>query len=369
MANQYIPDYAVHPGEHFEELLEVYGMTQGNLAKRLGMSKSALNAIIKGKAPITADIAMRLGRVFHYPAHLWSNLQRNYETTLLRLAEEKRLKRQTEWLKQTPVKQLIKQGWIQKHKDPADQIDEVLKFYGIASPKQWPLIRQQAQRAAYRQYKRLKPCEFSLAAWLRKGEMDALHIRSTPFNRKAFRSALNEARAMTGEQPEVFIPKLTDLCAKSGVALVFVPELPQTLVYGCTRWIGGRAILQMSLSFKTNDQLWFTFFHEAGHILKHGRKEIFLESKDLHGEKESQADRFAQDHLIPPAAYKRFLAQWDGASLAAVKRFAKEIGIAPGIVVERLGFEGRVKRRWGDKVKAVYQWEKSKQWNFSELRP
>lgn len=356
MATQYKPDYAVHPGEHFEELLEVYGMTQGDLAKRLGMSKNALNSIIKGKAPVTADIAMRLGRVFHYPAHLWSNLQRNYEATLLRLAEEKRLKYQTEWLKQTPVKQLIKQGWIQKHKDPADQINEVLKFYGIASPEQWPLIRQQAHQTAYRQSKPFKPCEFSLAAWLRKGELDALHIRSALFNRKAFQAALSEARAMTGEQPKVFIPKLTKLCAKSGVALVFVPELPKTRVYGCTRWIGGRAILQMSLSFKTNDQLWFTFFHEAGHIIKHGRKEIFLESKDLHGEKEKEADRFAQDHLIPPAAYKRFLAQWDGASLAAVKRFAKEIGIAPGIVVGRLGFEGRTKKSVADDLKVYYKW-------------
>ena len=356
MANEFIPDYAVHPGEHLEELLECTGMPQLELAKRTGMHKKTISDIIKGKAPITADTARRFAKIFPYSVQMWNNMQRGYEATLARLAEEKSLKRQTDWLKQPPIKRLIRQGWIQKHKDPVDQINEVLKFYGIASPKQWPLIRQQAHQAAYRQSKRFKPCEYSLATWLRKGELDSWHIRSGPFNRKAFRAALSEARAMTGEQPEVFIPKLTDLCAKSGVALVFVPELPQTLVYGCTRWIGGRAILQMSLSFKTNDQLWFTFFHEAGHILKHGRKEIFLESKDLHGEKEKEADRFAQDHLIPPTAYKRFLAQWDGTSLAAVKRFAKEIGVAPGIVVGRLGFERRTKKFVADDLKVYYKW-------------
>jgi hypothetical protein len=54
--------------------------------------------------------------------------------------------------------------------------------------------------------------------------------------------------------------------------VVFVPELPRTGTWGATRWLGDRAAIQLSLRYKSNDHLWFTFFHEAGHILKHGRK-------------------------------------------------------------------------------------------------
>jgi hypothetical protein len=140
------------------------------------------------------------------------------------------------------------------------------------------------------------------------------------------------------------------------VALVFVPGLPKTGVSGCTRWLGGKAVIQLSLRYKSNDQLWFTFFHEAGHILKHGKKEVFLEGKGLDGEKEEEANSFARDRLIPPADYRRFLEQWDGRSLDPIDHFANEIGIAPGIVVGRLQFDGRLKNSHGNGLKVFYQW-------------
>ena len=53
--------------------------------------------------------------------------------------------------------------------------------------------------------------------------------------------------------------------------------------------------------FRSNDIFWFTFFHEAGHILKHGKKEVFLETEgqsDHDPEKEREADRFAIEHTL-----------------------------------------------------------------------
>ena len=73
-----------------------------------------------------------------------------------------------------------------------------------------------------------------------------------------------------------------------------------------------KAVMQLSLRYKSNDQLWFTFFHEAGHIIKHGRKEIFIEGTNPDGEKEEEANVFARDKLIPPAAFRFFQAGWDG---------------------------------------------------------
>nr|VFK32999.1 MAG: addiction module antidote protein, HigA family [Candidatus Kentron sp. MB]VFK35895.1 MAG: addiction module antidote protein, HigA family [Candidatus Kentron sp. MB]VFK77540.1 MAG: addiction module antidote protein, HigA family [Candidatus Kentron sp. MB] len=354
----YQPDFAIHPGEHLEEALETSKMTQSELATRLGIHKKTINEIIKGKASITSEVALRLGKVFHYPAHLWNNLQRNHDETIARLAEQQRLKRHQDWLHKIPIKEMVKHRWIQAHDNHVAQLDEVLRFFGIASPGQWRAVWETHQ-VAYRQSQRFEPSALAVSAWLRQGEIQAHGIACAPFDRKAFQSVLDQARALTRDLPEVFQGSLVSACARVGVALVFVPELPKTGVSGCTRWLGGKAVIQLSLRYKSNDQLWFTFFHEAGHILKHGRKAVFLEDgKGLNDKKEEEANAFARDKLIPPAAYRRFLAQWDGQSLAPVEAFAEEIGIAPGIIVGRLQFDKQLPNSHGNRLKVFYAWEK-----------
>jgi HTH-type transcriptional regulator/antitoxin HigA len=360
MTSNYQPDFMVHPGEHLEELLETSGMTQAELADRLGVHKKTVNEIVKGKASVSSDVALRLSKVFHYPAHLWNNMQRNFDETAARLAEEERLKDHLDWLKQVPVKKMIERGWLPAHKAPIEQLDEVLRFFGIASPDQWQTVWQTHQ-VAYRQSQRFEPCALALSAWLRQGELQAQAMACAPFDRKGFQQVLDIARGLTREGPHNFEPQLIDHCARVGVALVFVPELPKTGVSGCTRWLGGKAVIQLSLRYKSNDQLWFTFFHEAGHIMKHGKKEVFLEGKGLDGEKEEEANNFARDRLIPPADYRRFLEQWDGRSLEPIVRFADEIGIAPGIVVGRLQFDKRLKNSHGNGLKVFYEWQEGKE--------
>src|SRR5699024_6913838 len=126
-------------------------------------------------------------------------------------------------------------------------------------------------------------------------------LRGAPFDAAQFRQVLADARALTREKPDVFQPQLVTACAQAGVAVVFVPELEKSRASGCTRWLGDKAIIQLSLRYKTNDHLWFTFFHEAGHILKHGKKAVFLEGNGLCDEKEEEANAFAANLLIPQA--------------------------------------------------------------------
>ena len=95
-------------------------------------------------------------------------------------------------------------------------------------------------------------------------------------------------------------------------------------------------MIQLSLLYKRDDQLWFTFFHEAGHILLHGKRDIFLEGTGIGDDKEDDANQFAADTLISPAEYRRFNPRKEHFSAAEVNDFAEQIGIAPGIVVGRL---------------------------------
>ncbi len=280
--NRYQPDYLVTPGEVLEEYLDSLDMSQAELADRTGLAKKTINEIVKGKAAISPETSLKLERVLGRPAHFWNNLERDYQEDKARLAERERLQKHLEWLKLVPVNELAKQGWIAKFKDKLQQLDEVLRFYGVTTPEQWQKVWE-AHQVAYRQSQRLEPCALAVSAWLRQGELEAHRRACSPFERQAFLSVLDEARALTREEPKEFVSRLTEACAQSGVAVVFVPELPKTGVSGCTRWLGGKAVIQLSLRYKSNDQLWFTFFHEAGHILKHGRKEVFLEGNGMGG--------------------------------------------------------------------------------------
>ncbi len=110
-------------------------------------------------------------------------------------------------------------------------------------------------------------------------------------------------------------------------------ELPKTRVSGATRWIKpDKALIQLSLRYKTNDHLWFTFFHEAGHILKHGKRDVFIDLEDGEEDRhEAEANAFAADMLIPPDAWRTFIETRDYRAKDGIRAFAAEIGIAPGL--------------------------------------
>ena len=155
------------------------------------------------------------------------------------------------------------------------------------------------------------------------------------------------------------------LCAAGGVAVAFIPELPGAHVYGGTRWLKAtKAIIQMSLRGKTDDHLWFTFFHEAGHIVRHGKDDVFIEASDedyqggSRKQKEEEADQFSQDLLIPPDGYQSFVDDRQF-SLNAIQTFAKKMGIPPGIVVGRLQHDKVIPFNQGNGLKKRFRFADS----------
>jgi Zn-dependent peptidase ImmA (M78 family) len=182
----------------------------------------------------------------------------------------------------------------------------------------------------------------ALLAWLRKGELEARAIACKPFKSAGFREALARIRELTLQPLDAAIPATVRLCAESGVALVFVQELPKTRTWGATRWLTPeKALIQLSARGKTDDQIWFTFFHEAGHILLHPKKDIFIELDDTVDTREDEADRFAADQLIPPNVWM-LLRRMQPRSAADVQLFARQYGIAPGILVGRMQRENLI---------------------------
>ena len=70
----------VHPGEVLrEEFLQPMGITQYRLAKDIGVQPTRVNQVVRGKAGVSADTALRLGRYFGTSPQFWLNLQARYE--------------------------------------------------------------------------------------------------------------------------------------------------------------------------------------------------------------------------------------------------------------------------------------------------
>ena len=337
------PDYAIHPGETLAETLEELGMSQAEVAQRMGRPLQMISEIIQGKKAITAETALQLERATGVPANFWNSSQRNYEAALARIEEERGIVPDTAWIKQFPLKILISRRWIPECASQSEQMRALFNFFGVAGIKEWQTLWI-APEVAYRKSTAFEANPMAAAAWLRQGERAAQQIRTEPYNQDAFVKALYEIRKLTATDADVFVPRATDLCRAAGVALIFVPEVPGTRAYGATRWLTpSKAILQLSLRGKTDDFLWFTFFHETAHILKHGKRDVFIEAPDGSFDeetrrKEHEADTFASDFLIPKQALNKFRQQ-TRFNTQAIESFAAQLGIAPGVVVGRLQHE------------------------------
>lgn len=352
---EYYPDTLYYPGEFLRELLEEKEMTQVELARRTGRPVKTVNEIIKGKTSITTDTALQLERVFGVPAHFWVNLEQSYQEHLARREEHKQLKEQIGWYKQLPVAEMLKWEWIQERNTDADQVSELLNFFGVSSKKSWCDVYSNLQ-TAYRQSASFEVDKMALAAWLRQGELEAMKIECNAFDRGTFLKALEEIRKRTVQSPEVYQESIRDICAKAGVATVFTPEMPRTRVFGATRWLTPtKALIQLSLRYKTDDHLWFTFFHECGHILRHGKKIVFLDGKEKEGRMEEEANRFAASFLIPNDQYKDFISIGDF-TCSNIKQFAGEMEIAAGIVVGRLQHDGHLPFKKCNSLKQCLKW-------------
>jgi len=83
----------MHPGEILlEEFLRPMGISQYRLAKDIGVQPTRINQIVQGKAGISADTALRLGRYFQMSAQFWVNAQGHYDLELARDKLARRLK-------------------------------------------------------------------------------------------------------------------------------------------------------------------------------------------------------------------------------------------------------------------------------------
>lgn len=358
------PNWASPLGDTMIRLMNRVNLDSLDLAKRLRMTVNEVRSLIAGVAPISSDTAENLSSILGGSPSYWLNRDADFRRSVERIPIERRY--DSAWLRTFPFGELAKFGWLGGAKSEQERARQLLDFFGIQLSMQWQLRYPEASIAsAFRTSYAFDTKHESVASWLRQGERLASTIDCADWNRDRFKKRLNEARVLTKNRyPQRFFPKLRQLCAECGVALVAAPTPSGCPASGATQFLTrSKALLMVSFRFKTDDQFWFSFFHEASHLVLHDIDAVFIDDNLNGGDslEEQEANAFAKNILVP-AERQQEMSRLSGQT-SEVIRFSVRIGIAPGIVVGQMQKAGtldyrylnRLKRRYGnDEIRAVF---------------
>ncbi|NTV34075.1 MAG: HigA family addiction module antidote protein [Deltaproteobacteria bacterium] len=296
--NEYSPQTVTHPGVTLKEKLDELGMSQKEFAVRTGKPEQTIVKVISGSSAITPDMAVQFETVLKVPAKFWLNRQLNYDEAVARARRTDILAEAHSWAGRFPVSEMMKRAWLPKMQAREEWAEALLNFFSFSTHGAWEdYYLSQQLKVSFRISIAHYGEPYAISAWLRQGELEAEKLVAPPFNKKTFTANLVEIKRLMAEHPDDFFPKLQALCLEAGVKVVYTPCLPKAPIHGSTRWLSDDTpLIQLSARYHQNDRFWFTFFHEAGHILLHGKKHISIESAQRVAdgdEHERAADEFA----------------------------------------------------------------------------
>ena len=314
------------------------GLTRRDLAPFIG-SPAKVSEVLSGKRAITMSMARALHRHLGIPADV-----------LLQVpgASLPDAVPHVEWTR-FPLKAMAKAGWIADGPKLADHAEEL-----VSGLMERAGGLQLAHTVMYRKndHRRVnaKTDDYALRAWClyvmakaRERRLDAQYQRGT-----VTPEFLREVAALSTSEDGP--RRAREFLASRGIAFEFVRHLPKTHLDGAAlRLPDGRPVVGLTLRYDRIDNFWFTLLHELAHVGLHlddsDDEAGFVDDHSLRGmetgaggSQELDADRWAQDALIPPHIWEKGFAL-DGASTMEVIALAAEAGVHPAVVAGRVRHE------------------------------
>ncbi len=350
----FTPRWASPPGRTIRRALDAQGITVTDFAEMAGLSHQAAELLFLGEAPITMGVARKLEQAVGGTVAFWVQRDGQYRDSLALIDADR-------WAAGFPTADLARLGWIERPMSWTARIQTLLGFFDVADAAAWQrAYGALLEGARYRMAAALLEPK-ALAAWLRRAEVEAASIETAPWSADAFRQALDAARPLTKlGDPARFVPALTDICASAGVALVVVRAPTGCAASGAARFANAVSPqIALSARYLSDDHLWFTFYHEAAHLLLDGPGPVVVDvleetSARQIDDREAAADAMAGELLLPSAVRD---ALPDPISPRDVLRAARDAGVSPGIVVGQLQHAGVIRYRSRyNALKRRYAW-------------
>ena len=359
------PDWASAPGDTITDILDERDISEDSFTELMDWRREDIADLLQGRATITISTARQLSQVLGASLEFWMSRDFHFRQNIVRLNQNGQ-----EWISRLPLSDMISFGWLERTPHPADELEVCLQYFNVSNVSEWNSNYQALERAAaFRTSPSYASRTESVATWLRQGELQSETIDCSYWDPGQFQDSLQYVRELTRQKdPTRFIPRLQDICSQSGVAVVVIRAPTGCRASGAARFLSeNKALLQLSSRYLTDDHFWFTFFHEAGHLLLPSQKSLYLDSLEdadtclieysdkAYTSREEEANQFAARALVPEE-FKQRLMELRPQSMT-IARLAMQIGTSPGIVVGQLQHQGRIPYSHMNLLKRRFMWE------------
>jgi HTH-type transcriptional regulator/antitoxin HigA len=348
-----VVDWFSKPGDTLRMQMQRRGRSAPELASSLPGGLDTLRGLLSGAAAIDPPMAEVLSAHLGGTKDFWLRRQRNYEAALDH-AVTRAMSEAQDWLRHVPVPAPAPRGKLSAARIRAE-LKRRLAFYNVPNIGSWQ-ERYGSQYAAtrFRTSPAYESKDAAVLLWLRLGELESDLVSTQCWSTAKLRAQLPAIRKLSLiKRPDRFLPKLRELLAEAGVALVIVRAPKGCHASGASRHVAtDKAMILMSLRYRSDDQFWFTLFHEIGHLLLHEGRTFVDEDGAAEDECEAEANEFASECIVP----KSRMGEFDSLNVDkdSIMRFAISIGVAPGLVVGQMQHRDMLghaqlnflKRRW-----------------------
>lgn len=356
-ANQFQPQWASPPGDTIAYILDRLGLALSEFCDQVGLSFGEGRQLLNGSLALDQGLADRLADTCGASSDFWLNREAQYREDLAR--EEERLRDEAfSWMDALPLKDMVRKRWIPPYLKGEDRLRACLGYFGVDSYAAWKhKYDGLLHSVAFRTSSTYDPALESVLTWLRQGELQVEHDNVSSWNPENLLDCLPAARELTLEKnPQVFLPRLRELLAPAGVSIAVSPTPSGCSASGAVFFVNEEhAVILLSFRYLSDDHFWFTFFHECGHLALHADQGIFLEGSFAVGSEEDEANDFSEKLLIP-AEHEEEFRSLSSRHIRGIYKFARKIGISPGIVVGQLQHHGIVSHRHLNRAKNRYRW-------------
>lgn len=354
----FIPRWASPPGDTIKDALEERSLNKDALVRALAFAPDRVQQLLDGGLPLTIDVADRLTRLIGGTVEFWMTRDGQYHADVARVAAD-------EWAQHVPAREMAAFGWISDDTDDwVARIDACLRFFDVKDVRSWEtnqnLLRS---RTRFRSSQVIEADDYAVAAWLRQSEVELSEIGCAEWDRDALVSLLPRLLPLTRiSEPGNFLPILTKRCAEVGVAVKVTRAPRKCPISGAARRLpNGQRSIALTGRYRADDHLWFTFFHEAAHLVLHDSDVVYLDEIEPSTDAaatpdELEADQYASEILVPP----RFESALASARRAPfeLRRLAREIGVSTGIAIGHLQHRGVLGYRSRfNRLKIRYMWD------------
>jgi HTH-type transcriptional regulator/antitoxin HigA len=324
--------YPVAPPDPVEAIkfrMEQQGLKYADMVPYFG-SKSRVSEVLNRKRGLSLAMIRALHRDLGIPAEvLIADTQKKLPDDIAGI----------EWGR-FPLAEMIKYRWLEHEgsvQEAKERCEEIIRDFfdqaGLGLQRN-PVLFRRSLRSDQ------EMDSYALAAWHAKVLIDQkkLPTEISFANDILDDDFFGEMRRLSffGEGPLL----AAEFLLKLGIKLVTVPHLKGTHLDGAVFYNADRQpVIGITLRYDRVDNFWFTLFHELAHLALHleNMEESFFD--DLKSTKnlsavESEADRFAEDALMPSEEWESFYSEY--ITMDDIRDFAREKRISPAIVAGRI---------------------------------